>query len=104
LPDRQSDPLIGSPPMLPGEQAPTVDRAAETVAVRGDREAGAGVWVAAVVVIAAVCRPLFERLLDHPAIAHWATIFVAITVQALPFLVLGVTVSALIAAFVRSGG
>jgi uncharacterized membrane protein YraQ (UPF0718 family) len=60
-------------------------------------------WVAAVVVIAAVCRPLFERLLDHPAIAHWATIFVAITVQALPFLVLGVTVSALIAAFVAPG-
>jgi uncharacterized membrane protein YraQ (UPF0718 family) len=43
---------------------------------------------------------MLERLLDHPAIAHWATIFVAIAVQAMPFLVLGVTVSASIAAFV----
>ena len=30
-------------------------------------------------------------LLDQPAVAHWATIFVAIAVQAMPFLVLGVT-------------
>jgi uncharacterized membrane protein YraQ (UPF0718 family) len=56
--------------------------------------------VALVVVVAALSRPLLERLLDEPAIAHWATIFVAITVQAMPFLVLGVTVSAAIAAFV----
>ena len=39
-------------------------------------------------------------LLDHAAIANWATIFVAITLQAVPFLVLGVTVSAAIAAYV----
>src|SRR4030095_5673134 len=37
------------------------------------------------------------------AVAHWATIFVAIAIQALPFLVLGVTISALIAAFVPPG-
>jgi uncharacterized membrane protein YraQ (UPF0718 family) len=54
-----------------------------------------------VVLVAALARPLLERLLDHPAIAHWATIFVAIAVQAMPFLVLGVTVSAAIAAFVK---
>ncbi len=35
--------------------------------------------------------------------AHWATIFVAIAVQAMPFLVLGVTISAAIAAFVPDG-
>jgi uncharacterized membrane protein YraQ (UPF0718 family) len=56
--------------------------------------------VAAVVVVAALSRPLLARLLDDDAVAHWATIFVAITVQALPFLVLGVTVSAALAAFV----
>ena len=57
----------------------------------------------AVVVAAAALRPLLERLLDHPAVAHWATIFVAIAVQAMPFLVLGVTISACVAAFVPAG-
>ena len=59
--------------------------------------------VALVVVAAAVLRPLLERLLDQPAIAHWATIFVAIAVQAMPFLVLGVSISAAVAAFVPAG-
>jgi uncharacterized protein len=43
--------------------------------------------------------PLLEDLLARPAIAHWATVFVAIVVQAMPFLVLGVTISAAVAAF-----
>src|SRR3954453_553270 len=60
-----------------------------------------GMWlVAGAVVLAAACRPLLSGLLDQPAVANWATIFVAITLQAVPFLVLGVTVSAAIAAFV----
>jgi uncharacterized protein len=37
---------------------------------------------------------------DDPALATWSTIFVSIVVQALPFLVLGVLLSAAIAAFV----
>jgi len=53
-----------------------------------------------VVVVAAALRPLLQDLLDRPAVAHWATIFVAIAVQAMPFLVLGITISAAIAAFV----
>jgi len=57
--------------------------------------------VVAVVVLAAAARPVLARLLDNDAIAHWATIFVAITVQAMPFLVLGVTVSAALATFVQ---
>jgi uncharacterized membrane protein YraQ (UPF0718 family) len=65
--------------------------------------AGGVAVVAAVVVAAAAARPLLERLLDDPAVAHWATIFVAIAVQALPFLVLGVTVSGAVAAFVPAG-
>jgi uncharacterized membrane protein YraQ (UPF0718 family) len=56
--------------------------------------------VVAVVALAALARPLLERLLEQPAAAHWATIFVAITVQAMPFLVLGVLVSATLAALV----
>jgi hypothetical protein len=59
--------------------------------------------VALVVVAAALSRPLLERLLDEPAVAHWATIFVAIAVQAMPFLVLGVAISAAVAAFVPAG-
>ncbi|HEU4396821.1 MAG TPA: permease [Actinomycetota bacterium] len=48
-------------------------------------------------------RPFLERLLDRPAVAHWATVFVAIAVQAMPFLVLGVTISAAVAALVPAG-
>ena len=56
--------------------------------------------VAAVVLAAAALRPLLEDVLDRPAVGHWATLFVAVFVQALPFLVLGVGISAAIAAFV----
>jgi uncharacterized membrane protein YraQ (UPF0718 family) len=66
------------------------------------RDLGVAV-VLGVILLAAVLRPLLRELLDQPAVAHWATIFVAITVQAIPFLVLGVTISAAIAAFVPSG-
>jgi uncharacterized protein len=59
--------------------------------------------VALVMVAAAALRPLLERLLDRPAVAHWATVFVAIAVQAMPFLVLGVVISAAVAAFVPAG-
>jgi hypothetical protein len=47
----------------------------------------------ALVVAAAVARPAVESLLDAESLQSWSTIFVAITVQALPFLVLGVIVS-----------
>jgi hypothetical protein len=63
------------------------------------RDAGVAI-VALVVVVAAASRPLLEDLLGRPAIAHWATLFVSITVQAMPFLVLGVGISAMVAAFV----
>ena len=63
------------------------------------RDLGVAV-VAVVVLLAALGRPLLEQLFDRPAFAHWATIFVAITVQAMPFLVLGIAISAAVAAFV----
>ena len=56
--------------------------------------------IAGLLILAALARPQLVSLLDRPAVANWATIFVAVTVQALPFLVLGVSVSAAIAAFV----
>jgi hypothetical protein len=68
---------------------------------RGD-ETGVAV-VAGVVVAAALARPLLVDLLDRPAVANWATVFVSIAVAALPFLVLGVTISAVVAALVPPG-
>jgi hypothetical protein len=65
----------------------------------GRKEAGIAV-VVLVVVAAAALRPLFQDLLDRPAVAHWATIFASIFIQAIPFLALGVLISAAIAAFV----
>jgi uncharacterized membrane protein YraQ (UPF0718 family) len=69
---------------------------------RSRRDLGIAV-VVLVVLAAAALRPVLQDLLDRPAVAHWATIFVAIAVQAMPFLVLGVTISAAIAAFVPDG-
>jgi uncharacterized membrane protein YraQ (UPF0718 family) len=72
-----------------------------TVATDRSSTHSTGIWlVAGAVLLAAVCRPLLRGLLDQPAVANWATVFVAITLQAVPFLVLGVTVSAAIAAYV----
>ena len=53
-----------------------------------------------VFVLAFLVRPLLSGITDIPGLQTWATIFVAICVQALPFLVLGVLVSGAITAFV----
>jgi uncharacterized protein len=89
----------------PGSGARVVERDPNREDIRrAGANASAGVAVVAlVVVVAAVFRPLLADLLDRPAIAHWATVFVAIAVQALPFLVLGVAISAAVAAFVPPG-
>lgn len=68
------------------------------------RRADTGVAIiAGVVVLAAVGRPLLTDLVGRPAIANFATVFVAIVLQAVPFLALGVTVSAAIGTFVPAG-
>ncbi|MGH3565490.1 MAG: permease [Pseudonocardia sp.] len=54
----------------------------------------------AVLVLAIVCRPLITDALAAPVLRTAATVFVAVCVQALPFLVLGVLLSGAIAAFV----
>lgn len=56
--------------------------------------------LAAGLVILFLARTQLSTLLDAPAVAAWSTIFVAIVLQALPFLVLGVVLSGAIAAFV----
>lgn len=59
--------------------------------------------VALLLLAAALLRPFVGGLLESAAIRNWSTIFVAITLQALPFLVGGVVISGAIAAFVPSG-
>jgi uncharacterized membrane protein YraQ (UPF0718 family) len=54
-------------------------------------------------VAALLLRPVVVRAFDGPAAQTWATMFVSLTVQALPFLVLGVLVSGAIAALVPAG-
>src|ERR687888_1479967 len=76
--------------------------AAVDKSLRNRRDLGIAV-VVLVILAAAALRPVLQDLLDRPAVAHWATIFVAIAVQALPFLVLGVVISAAVAALVPAG-
>lgn len=64
-------------------------------------ESRAGLYVlcatlAALLILAEPLREFFDR----PALATWSTVFVSIVVQALPFLVFGVLLSASITAFV----
>jgi uncharacterized membrane protein YraQ (UPF0718 family) len=103
---RPEAPLYARRPMVRAVGDETAEDRAGPSEPRGRRhgrarlgEAGVAI-VALVVVAAALLRPLLVHLLDRPAIAHWATVFVSIAVQALPFLVLGVTISAAVAAFV----
>ena len=81
------------PPAREGAGAPSGPRGAEW---------GLAV-VTGLIVVAVLARPWLAGLLDRPALANWATIFVAVALQAMPFLVLGVCVSAAIAAFVPPG-
>ena len=75
-----------------------------TTAPRRPRLPEAGLTLVTVLIVAAVAlRPALTGLLANPAAANWATVFVAIAIQAVPFLVLGVAVSATIAAFVPPG-
>jgi uncharacterized protein len=61
------------------------------------------VLIVVVVVAAALTRPVIADLVADGAFANFATVFVAIVLQAVPFLALGVTVSAAIGTFVPAG-
>ncbi len=56
--------------------------------------------LAGLLVLVLVAQPLLSRRFSSAALQTWATVFVAVCVQALPFLVLGVVVSGAISAFV----
>jgi uncharacterized protein len=62
------------------------------------------VWAFAVLVAVLVAGQLWlAPQVRLPAVQTWATVFVAICVQALPFLAFGVALSAAITAFVPAG-
>lgn len=64
---------------------------------------GAGEVLVVSLVAGLLFREQLSGLFDAPRFQTWATIFVSVCVQALPFLVLGVTLSGLIAALVPPG-
>ncbi|MEU1178957.1 permease [Streptomyces sp. NPDC005820] len=71
------------------------------VVVRAFVYAGVGgVAVVAVATVAAVLGPLLALDLYTPPVAAWWTVFTAVAVQGVPFLLLGTVVSAAIGAFV----
>jgi uncharacterized protein len=62
------------------------------------------VEIVAMLIIAVVfLQPWLRPLVDSPALQTWSTILLAITIQAAPFLALGVAVSGLIAALLPPG-
>lgn len=87
---------MGSPPGRPVDST-----SIETTAVtrRATRVAAtAAVWVNVAALL--VYRGAGGRLTAVPAIQSWATVFVSLTLQALPFLVLGVLLSAAVSTLV----
>lgn len=91
--------LTGTGPPAPAPAGPVVDPPAPRW--RQGVDGGLPIEaVAAVVLAAVVLRPLVAPHLGSRAFGNATTVFVAICVQALPFLVLGVLLSGLLAAFV----
>jgi uncharacterized protein len=60
-------------------------------------------WLGLIFALVFSLRGPLASLLDGPALGTWTTIFVSISVQALPFLVLGVVLSGAITALVPPG-
>ena len=79
-------------PLTEPAAAPAAHRASAPVGLQA---------VAGIVLAAVALRPFVAPRLSSPAFDNGATVFVAIAVQALPFLVLGVVLSGAIAAYVR---
>jgi len=79
------EPSEAQPPGRPRRELPTLE------------------LLALILVLAVLLRPRLEGFFDQPALQTWSTIFVSITVQALPFLTLGVVVSGAIAALIPPG-
>ncbi|OEV09535.1 permease [Streptomyces nanshensis] len=66
----------------------------------GGRRGGSSLALIVVLLAVLVAQAPVGRALSTPAMQGWMTVFVAVVVQALPFLVLGVLLSAVIAVYV----
>jgi uncharacterized membrane protein YraQ (UPF0718 family) len=66
----------------------------------GRRRRSGTLWVWACVLVAVVSRSSLRDALITPAVENWSTIFLSITLQALPFLVLGIVISATVSALI----
>lgn len=73
---------------------------AQQSTVRSPRRLGAVDALCAVLVLALVAKVFAGRWLSTPVVSAWSTVFVAICVQAAPYLVLGIAVSTGIAVLV----
>ena len=80
-------------PVVPATEAASLDR--------GRRRSPAATDVLVVLLVLVVVLRLWgPALFEVPAVQAWSTVFVAVCLQALPFLVIGVLLSAAIGAFV----
>jgi uncharacterized protein len=80
---------LGPAPAPPGPAAPARARRFGSVEV-----------LAVLLVLLVIFRGRIADLLSTPALQAWSTVFVSVLVQAMPFLVFGVALSATIAVFV----
>lgn len=94
--------MVTPAPPTPASPAATKPTASSPRRRRSGPEFGL-VVVVLLLAAAVALRPALAGLLRQPAAANWATVFVAVAIQAMPFLVLGVAVSGAIAAFVPPG-
>ena len=81
------------------------DRLVETTPPQPARRAGGGrigsvEILAAVLILVVVLRRPLTDILARPALQNWMTMFASILTQAVPFLIFGVVLSAIIAVFV----
>jgi uncharacterized protein len=85
-------------------EAPSVERGEPDSTPPGRKRELPTLELLALLLVAAVLlRPVMADFFENPPLQMWSTIFVSIVVQALPFLVLGVTVSGAVTAFIPPG-
>ena len=74
-----------------------------SVRAKGTREWAPAEYVLWACLALIAARGLFTGFVDGPAVQTWFTIFISISLQAMPFLVMGVVLSGFVAAYVRPG-
>ncbi|MGQ5265196.1 permease [Micromonospora sp. ZYX-F-536] len=99
--DRKTPPDTSTEADRPGLDHPSKTPHATSVEDGGRRGRTGSVEIfAAVLVLLIFLREPLAGLLATPSLATWTTVFVSVMVQAVPFLVFGVLLSAVIAVFV----